>query len=251
MNHRIIGTVLPVLELTLAPGEGVVAVSGELSWMSASIDLQTTTGLSGGGLGGLFKRVVGGGSLFMTRYTAQGGPGLLAFATKMPGHILPVDITPGATYMVHRHGFLCGTDGVEIGVAFQQSLGAGIFGGDGFLLQKVSGNGQAWIELDGEVVPYTLGVGETLRVHPGHVGMFDASVQFGITRIRGIRNMLFGGDGIFLAQLTGPGRVWLQSLPLANLAHALSPYLGGGTGETVASAGAGAVVGSLIRDMIE
>ena len=188
----------------------------------------------------------------MTKYTAQGAPGMVAFAAKMPGHILPVDVGPGGDYMVHRHGFLCGTEGVSVGVAFQQSLGAGIFGGDGFLLQKVSGSGQAWIELDGEVIPYTLGAGETLRVHPGHVGMFDATVNFQITRIRGIQNMLFGGDGIFLAALTGPGRIWLQSLPLSNLAHALRPYLGGATAtEDMTSAGAGAVVGSVIRGLMK
>jgi uncharacterized protein (TIGR00266 family) len=225
MDHKILGSTLPVLELQLASGESVVAVSGELSWMSASINLETTTGSGGGGLGGLFKRVAGGGSLFMTKYTAHGAPGLLAFATKMPGHILPVEIGQTAEYMVHRHGFLCGTEGIDISAAFQQSLGAGIFGGDGFVLQKVSGKGQAWIELSGEVVPYTLQAGETLRVHPGHVGMFDSTISFEITRIKGIRNMLFGGDGIFLAALTGPGRIWLQSLPISNLAHALMPYL--------------------------
>jgi uncharacterized protein (TIGR00266 family) len=251
MNHQILGTTLPVLEVQLSPGESVVAVSGELSWMSASIDLQTTTGMSGGGLGGLFKRVVGGGSIFMTKYTAQGAAGLVAFATKMPGHILPIEVGRGGDYLVHRHGFLCGTEGIELGVGFQQSLGAGIFGGDGFLLQKVSGSGQAWIELDGEVIPYTLQAGESLRVHPGHVGMFDSTVNFGITRIQGIRNMLFGGDGIFLAQLTGPGRIWLQSLPLSNLAHALSPYLGGDVSSNATSAGAGAVVGSVLRGFLE
>jgi uncharacterized protein (TIGR00266 family) len=243
---------MPVLEVQMQPGESVVAVSGELSWMTQSITLQTTTGLGGGGgLGGLFKRAVGGGSIFMTRYSAEGAPGLVAFATKMPGHILPVDVRPGAEYMVHRHGFLCGTEGVQLGLGIQQSLGAGIFGGDGFVLQKISGAGQAWVELDGEVVPYTLAAGESLRVHPGHVGMFDASVNFSITRIQGIRNMLFGGDGIFLAQLTGPGRVWLQSLPLSNLAHALSPYLGGGVAENVESGGAGAVVGSVLRGFLD
>jgi uncharacterized protein (TIGR00266 family) len=250
MEHRIIGTTLPVLELQMAAGESVVAVSGELSWMSQSIVLQTTSGLSSGGLGSLFKRVVGGGSLFMTQYTAQGAPGLLAFATKMPGHILPIELGRGGDYLVHRHGFLCGTEGVQLSMGFQQSLGAGIFGGDGFLLQRVTGTGQAWVELDGEVIPYTLAPGETLRVHPGHVGMFDASVNFGITRIQGIRNMLFGGDGIFLAQLTGPGRIWLQSLPLSNLAHALRPYLGGGVTETAEDVGAGAVVGSVIRGLL-
>jgi uncharacterized protein (AIM24 family) len=137
---------------------------------------------------------------------------------------------------------------VELNVGFQQSLGAGIFGGDGFLLQKVSGTGHAWIELDGEVVTYDLKPGETLRVHPGHVGMFQESVSFQITRVPGIKNMLFGGDGIFLAALTGPGRVWLQSLPLSNLAHALQPYLPR-TAERVEDAGAGAVIGSVIRGL--
>jgi uncharacterized protein (TIGR00266 family) len=250
MNHRIIGTTLPVLELQLGSGESVIAVSGELSWMSQSIELQTTMQSGAGGFGGIFKRVAGGGSLFMTQYTAQGAPGLLAFATHMPGHILPVDVSPGGGYMIHRHGFLCGTPGVEISAGFQQSLGAGIFGGEGFVLQKLTGSGQAWIELDGEVIPYTLAAGETLRVHPGHVGMFDSTVSFGITRISGIKNMLFGGDGIFLAALTGPGRIWLQSLPISNLAHALSPYLGN-TGENAASAGAGAVVGSVLRGLID
>jgi uncharacterized protein (TIGR00266 family) len=251
MNHRILGTTLPVLELQLQPGESVVAVSGELSWMSQSIQLRTGAQFGGsGGFLGAFKRVAGGGSIFMTEYSAQGAPGLLAFATRVPGHILPVEVNPGQTYMIHRHGFLCATPGVDLGVGFQQSLGAGIFGGDGFLLQRLGGNCHAWIELDGEVVTYDLQAGETMRVHPGHVGMFEASVQFQITRIPGIRNMLFGGDGIFLAALTGPGRIWLQSLPLSNLAHALSPYLVS-PGESAQDVGAGAIIGSVIRGLTQ
>ena len=208
MNHRILGSTLPVLELQMQPGDSVVAVSGELSWMSQSIDMHTSTQHGGGGgLLGVIKRVAGGGSLFMTEYTAQGSPGILAFATRVPGHIMPVEVSPANAYMVHRHGFLCSTPGVDLSVGFQQSLGAGIFGGDGFLLQKLAGTCQAFIELDGEVVPYDLKAGETLRVHPGHVGMFESTVSFEITRIRGIRNMLFGGDGIFpgLADGSGPG----------------------------------------------
>ena len=251
MQHRIIGSTLPVLEMTLNPGDGVIAVSGELSWMGASIQLRTFTGLaSGGGLFGVLKRVAGGGSLFMTESTAQGAPGILAFAPRVQGHILPVPLTNvGGGYMVHRHGFLCGERGVEISMGFQRSLGAGIFGGDGFILQKLGGHGQAFVELDGEVVPYDLAAGETLRVHPGHVGMFEHSVSFDITRIGGVRNMLFGGDGIFLAALTGPGRVWLQSLPLSNLAHALRPYLGSGA-ETATSAGVGGLIGSVVRGVM-
>jgi uncharacterized protein (AIM24 family) len=237
MNHRILGSTLPVLELQLQPAESVVAVSGELSWMSQSIDMHTSTQHGGGGgLMGVFKRVVGG--------------GILAFATRVPGHIMPVDVSPAKVYMIHRHGFLCSTPGVDLSVGFQQSLGAGIFGGDGFLLQKLAGTCQAFIELDGEVVPYDLKAGETLRVHPGHVGMFESTVSFEITRIRGITNMIFGGDGIFLAALTGPGRVWLQSLPLSNLAHALQPYLHTG-GERAADTGTGAIIGSVLRGLTD
>lgn len=252
MDHRILGTTLPVVEIHLQPGESIEAVSGELSWMSQSIEMQTTTSFGGGGgIFGALRRVAGGGSLFMTEYTAQGSPGMVAFATRVPGHILPVEVSPGRNYLIHRHGFLCATRGVELSVGFQQSLGAGIFGGDGFLLQRLSGTCRAFVELDGEVVPYELGPGETLRVHPGHVGMFEEGVNFEITRIQGIRNMLFGGDGIFLAALTGPGRVWLQSLPLSNLAHALRPYLGGSSSEAAVGGGAGAVIGSVLRGLTE
>ena len=127
--------------------------------------------------------------------------------------------------MIHRHGFLCATPQIQLSVGFQQSLGAGIFGGDGFLLQKLSGQGMAWIELSGELMVRDLQPGETLRVHPGHVGAFQSSVSFQITTVPGIKNMIFGGDGIFLAALTGPGRVWLQTLPIAKLAHAIDEYL--------------------------
>jgi len=251
MQHQIVGSTMPVLEINLDPGESVVAVSGELSWMSSAIELNTTTQHGGGGgFFGVLKRMAGGGSLFMTEYSARGGTGLVAFATKLPGHIVPIEVSAGQTFMIHRHGFLCATPGVELSVGFQQSLGAGIFGGDGFLLQKLGGTCQAWVELGGETVTYDLAPGETLRVHPGHVGMFEGSVNFDITRIRGIKNVLFGGDGIFLAALTGPGRVWLQTLTVANLAHALAPFLPSrGGGEAAGSIGAGAVLGSVLQGL--
>jgi uncharacterized protein (TIGR00266 family) len=203
----------------------------------------------GGGLLGMFKRVAGGGTLFMTEYRAVGGIGELAFAAKIPGHIVPVDIAPGHEYFVHRHGFLCSTAQVQIGVGFQQSLGAGIFGGDGFLLQKLSGHGVAWLELSGELILKELRPGETLRVHPGHVGAFEASVSFQIARITGIRNMIFGGDGIFLAALTGPGKVWLQTLPISRLAHALQEYLPSAGRETTQAGVVGGLVGSILDGM--
>jgi uncharacterized protein (TIGR00266 family) len=245
MEHKILGTTMPALEVTLQSGESIVSEAGELSWMTSSIDLQTSTQMGGGGgMFGALKRVAGGGTLFMTEYQAKGSPGSVAFATKVPGHILEVDVSPGRGYMVHRHGFLCATPGLELSVGFQRSLGAGIFGGEGFRLQRLGGSCKAWIELDGEVVPYDLQPGETLRVHPGHVGMFEESVSFDITRIKGVKNMIFGADGIFLAALTGPGKVWLQTLPLPNLAHALSHYM---VGSEATAGAAGGVIGALLK----
>jgi uncharacterized protein (AIM24 family) len=184
----------------------------------------------------------------MTEYRAMGGVGEIAFATKVPGHILPVAVAPGHEYMIHRHGFLCATPQVELGVGFQQSLGAGVFGGNGFLLQKVSGQGTAWLELSGEVILKELRPGETLRVHPGHVGAFESSVSFQITTIPGIKNMIFGGDGIFLASLTGPGKIWLQTLPIAKLAHQIMEYM---PTQNVQSSAQGGVVGGIVGSILE
>lgn len=253
MQTRIQGTVMPVLEVRLDPNDSIFAESGELSWMTSSIQMTTHTQMGGGGgLFGVFKRVVSGGSLFMTEYRAVQAPGEVAFATKVPGHIVPVSVSPGNEYLVHRHGFLCATPQVTIGVGFQQSLGAGIFGGNGFVLQKLGGSGTAWLELSGELIRKDLAPGETLRVHPGHVGAFQASVSFQITTVPGIKNAIFGGDGIFLASLTGPGTVWLQTLPISRLAHQIAEYLpsneGGGGRATVGGALLGGIVGSLLSN---
>jgi uncharacterized protein (TIGR00266 family) len=250
MQSRILGTTMPVLEFLLEPNDCIISEAGELSWMSSTIQLTTHTQFGGGGgFFGAIKRVAGGGSLFMTEYRAYGAPGEVAFAAKMPGHIVPVEVSPGNEFFVHRHGFLCATQTVNIGVGFQQSLGAGIFGGDGFLLQKITGTGVAWLELSGELVVRDLRAGETLRVHPGHVGAFQSSVNFQITRIQGIRNMIFGGDGIFLAALTGPGRIWLQTLPLPQLAHKLQEYMPGAAREATQSGVVGGIVGSILDGM--
>jgi uncharacterized protein (TIGR00266 family) len=250
MQTRIQGTTMPVLEVQLDPNESVFSESGELSWMTQSIAMQTHTQMGGGGgLFGVIKRFAGGGSIFMTEYRAWQYPGEVAFATKVPGHIVPVQVAPGMEYMVHRHGFLCATPQVTISVGFQQSLGAGIFGGDGFLLQRVGGYGTAWLELSGELIQKNLAPGEMLRVHPGHVGAFQASVGFQITTVPGIKNMIFGGDGIFLAQLMGPGTIWLQTLPISRLAHQIGEYLPSGRRETPTVAGAGllgGIVGSIL-----
>ena len=250
MQAQIIGTTMPVLEFMLDPNDSIISEAGELSWMGSSIQMTTHTQLGGGGgIFGVLKRVAGGGTLFMTEYRAVGARGELAFATKLPGHIVPVEIGPGHEYMIHRHGFLCGTPQVQIGVGFQQSLGAGIFGGDGFLLQRASGQGTAWLELSGELVVKDLQPGETLRVHPGHVGAFQSSVSFQITTVPGIKNMIFGGDGIFLAHLTGPGKIWLQTLPISRLAHQLMQYMPKSSGEATQGGVVGGIVGSILEGM--
>ena len=244
MQTRIQGTTMPVLDVQLDPNESVFSESGELSWMTASIQMTTHTQMGGGGgLFGALKRVAGGGSLFMTEYRAMGSAGEVSFATKVPGHIVPVPVGPGQEYMFHRHGFLCATPQVTIGVGFQQSLGAGIFGGNGFLLQKVGGQGTSWLELSGELILKNLAAGEVLRVHPGHVGAFQSSVAFQITTVPGIKNMIFGGDGIFLAVLQGPGTVWLQTLPISRLAHQISEYLPRVENRQVGPAAGGALLG--------
>ncbi len=250
MQSRITGTTMPVLEFVLEPSESVISEAGELSWMGSSIQMTTHTQFAaGGGLFGVIKRVAGGGSIFMTEYCAVGAAGEVAFATKLPGHIVPVDVSPGHEYMIHRHGFLCATPQIQISVGFQQSLGAGIFGGSGFLLQHLSGQGTAWLELSGELVVRDLQPGETLRVHPGHVGAFQSNVSFQITTVPGIKNMIFGGDGIFLASLTGPGRVWLQTLPIAKLAHAIDQYLPHQTRDATEGGVVGGIVGSILDGM--
>ena len=242
MEHRIVGTTMPVVELMLQPDESVFAESGELAWISMSIQLRT--GMSVGGQQGGFMAVLGramaGATIFMTEYMARGGVGMVAFCAKLPGQIMPLQIAPGRGYLVHRHGFMAGSPGVQLGVGFQQRLGAGIFGGTGFRMQRLTGQGLAFVELHGEVVHYELQPGNTLRVHPGHVALFEETVDFNVTTMPGIRNALFGGEGLFLATLTGPGRVWLQSMSLPYLAHAIGHYMPHPSGE-------GSLIGGLLQ----
>jgi len=224
MRADIKGSTMPVLEIQLEDRESVVTMHGELSWMTANVQMSQTT-QGGGGLMGTLRRAVGGGGIFLTQYQSRDGEGLVAFAAKVPGHIVPVDITHGQSFLVHRHGWLAGTPGVSASMGFQQSFRGGLWGGDGFVLQKLEGQGRAWVELSGELSLYNLAPGQTMLVHPGHVGMFEDRVSFRITTIPGIANKVFGRDGYHLVALTGPGQIWLQSMPLPNLAHALEPYL--------------------------
>jgi uncharacterized protein (AIM24 family) len=250
MQTRITGTILPVLEVGLEAGEKIIAEPGEFSWMSPNIVLNTTTQTAGAkSVWGVLGRALSGGGLFMTEYSSQGGQGVIAFAAKVPGTILEMDVQPGRSLMIHRHGFLCATEGGSLGTGFQRSLGAGIFGGNGFLMQKLDGPCKAWIELGGENVLYELKAGEQIKVHPGHVGMFEDTINFDIVMMRGIKNALFGGDGLFIATLTGPGKLWLQTLTVPNLAHAIAPYLAGGEGAAPAQAVGGGVAGAMINSL--
>ena len=245
MRYAIKGDTTPILEVELHPGDEVVAESGELAWMLGPVQLQTgkSIGQSKGGFIGAAKRALAGGTFFMTRYSVADGQGSVTFAAKAPGEIREVELGDGREYVVHRHGFICCEPGVELNIHLQQRLGAGIFGGAGFVLQRLSGRGVAFVEMHGDVVELDLGAGDMLRVPPGHVALFDASVPLELTTVPGIRNKLFGGDGLFLAQLRGPGKVWLQSITLPALAHALQPYI---VTETAEEGGALAVAAGLL-----
>lgn len=227
MDAVIRGTMMPVLEVHLSPGESVVAEAGQLGWFDDGIELETSSAMAGAdGMWDAAKRSLGGGTFFMTRYSSTTQPGTVAFPARLPGKIFQVPLGPGRSYVIQRHGFLAGLEGCELATAFHPGhVGSAVFGGFGFLLQKLEGAGHAWIELAGEISEYDLAEGQTLRVHPAHVGVIEGGVDYELTTVPGIKNKLFGGDGLFLLRLTGPGKVWLQSLSLPLLADALEPYL--------------------------
>jgi uncharacterized protein (TIGR00266 family) len=227
MDAVIRGTTMPVLEVHLTPGESVVAEAGQLGWFDDGIELETTTVAAGAdGMWDAAKRTFGGGSFFMTRYQSVTQPGMVAFPARLPGKIVQVPLGPGRSYLIQRHGFLAGLEGCELSTAFHPGhVGSAALGGFGMFLQKLEGNGHAWLELSGELSEYDLADGQSVRVHPAHVGLVESSVQYELTTVPGIKNKLFGGDGLFLLRLTGPGKVWLQSLSLPLLADALEPYL--------------------------
>jgi uncharacterized protein (AIM24 family) len=251
VQAQIKGSTMPVLEMILDSGERVISDHGELSWMTPNMQLTQTTGVGpsgGGGLLGGLKRVMGGGSLLLTMYQATGGQGMVAFAAKVPGHIFPLEVSPGQGYLVHHHGWVCGTPEVVPSMGFQQGIGGMLFGKEGFILQRLEGQGTAWVELSGEVTTYDLAPGQTILAHPGHVGVFQETVSFTVQRVQGIVNRYFGANGHWLVVLTGPGRVWLQSMPLPNLAAALNPYLASGERTSAVEGGAvGGMLGNILR----
>lgn len=223
MEYKIIGTTLQAVIVELDPGETVYSQSGGMAWMSSNIEMKTSG--RGGGIGGAFKRVVSGESLFLVEYTSQGGKGTVAFASDFPGKILPLRLGEGQEMICQKTAFLSAEKTVGLDVHFRKRLGAGIFGGEGFIMQKLSGPGIAFVCLDGEIMEYTLGTNEVLKVDTGHVAMYEPSVSFDVEMVKGLSNIFFGGEGLFLASLRGPGRVWLQTMPTSNLARAIIPHL--------------------------
>jgi uncharacterized protein (TIGR00266 family) len=222
MNYEIFGTTLQTLDITLSAGEAVFTESGGMAWMRGSIDMSTDT--RGGLLKGL-ARSLAGESLFLTTYSCSGGEGIITFTPEAPGSILPVQLGPNESRICQKDAFMVAEDSIALEVHFRRKLGSGLFGGEGFVLQKITGPGTAWVEIAGEVREYMLKPGETMKVDPGHIAMYEPSVNYDIARVKGVKNIFFGGEGLFLATLTGPGHIWLQSLPLTNLAAKLMQYM--------------------------
>ena len=223
MEYKIIGFNLQAVILELDPGETVYSESGGMAWMSGNIVMNTSG--RGGGIGGVLKRAVSGESLFLVEYTSQRDKGFVAFASDFPGKIVPLNLGQGQTMICQKTAFLCAEKTVNLDIHFKKRLGAGLFGGEGFILQRLTGPGVAFVCLDGEIMEYTLAPNEILKVDTGHVAMYEPSVSFDIEMVKGFTNIMFGGEGLFLATLKGPGRVWLQTMPTVNLAKAILPHI--------------------------
>lgn len=224
MNFEIKGTPLPVLIMNLEAGEQIKTQKGAMSWMSPNMDMSTNAGGVGKALGRMFS----GESMFQNTYTCMGGAGMLACASSFPGEILAVRITPENTIIAQKSAFLASESGVEMSVHFQKRGGAGLFGGEGFILEKFTGNGYVFLEIDGSVIEYTLAPGQSLMVDTGNLAAMDATVDINIQSVKGIGNALFGGEGLFNTVVTGPGRIWLQTLPRNVVAGAVAPYIATG-----------------------
>lgn len=220
MQYQIEGGVFPVVTCQLASGESMVTESGSMVWMSPNMEMKT----SGGGLGKMFSKAISGESIFQNIYTANGA-GSITFGSSFPGKILAIQIAPGREIILQKRAFLASETGVQLSTFFNKRLGAGLFGGEGFIMQKLSGSGMAFAEIDGEVIERTLAPGEQLIVDTGNVAGFEPSVRMDIEQVHGIKNKLLGGEGFFNTRLTGPGRVWLQTMPISTVASVVAGYI--------------------------
>ena len=218
MQHQIQGQPYPVVTLTLQPEESVLCQKGAMAWMTPNMEMQTT----GGGLGKMFSRALSGESMFQNRYTAKGGQGMIAFASAVPGEIMPIQVTPDRPIVAQKSAFLASEAGVSFEMFFQRKIAGGFFGGEGFIMQKFSGNGMLFLEIDGSVVAYDLAPGQAMMVDTGNLAAMDASCSIDVQTVKGVGNMLLGGEGFFNTKVIGPGRIWLQTMPISGLANALA-----------------------------
>ena len=221
MKYSIEGEPLPVVICEMEANEMMITEKGAMSWMSPNMKMETV----GGGMGKMFGRMFSGESMFVNHYTAMGGPGMIAFASSLPGSIRAFDIKPGQDIICQKTAFLASTSKVELSVFFQKKASAGFFGGEGFIMQKLSGDGVAFVEFDGYIKEYQLSAGQSIVVDTGYLAAMDASCSIEIQKVPGVKNMLFGGEGVFNTVITGPGRVLLQSMPIGQMAGTLIPYL--------------------------
>jgi uncharacterized protein (TIGR00266 family) len=222
MRYEINGTFLQTVDIHLSQGESIYTESGGMAWMRGDIGMKTST--KGGLMAGLGRKLAGE-SLFLTTYTCRSGEGLVVFTPEAPGKVLDFQLEAGQSLICQKDAFMCAEASAKLEMHFRKKLGAGLFGGEGFILQKISGPGTVFLEIPGEVREYALAAGETMQVDPGHIALFEPTVNYDIAMVKGALNVLFSGEGLFLAKLTGPGRIWLQSLPLSNLAGKLAKYM--------------------------
>ena len=223
MKYRIIGTTIPAVEIKFdAPGETMYTQSGGMSWMSEGISMSTNT--RGGFMKGL-GRMFAGESAFQNRYTAERGEGIIAFASSFPGTILPIEITPGKSIIAQKSSFLAGTEGVDLSIFFEKKMGSGFFGGEGFIMQKISGSGLVFLEIDGSVMEYDLEAGQQMVVDTGYLAMMDDTCTMDVASVKGAKNMIFGGEGLFNTVVTGPGKIVLQTMPINSVAGAIIPFI--------------------------
>lgn len=221
MQYQIKGDTLPVVICQLEEGERMITERGSMSWMSPNMKMETTTN---GGIGKAFGRMFSGEAMFQNIFTAQGGNGLIAFASSFPGSIRAFNVAPGQEYIFQKKTFLASEAGVTLSVHFHKKVASGLFGGEGFILQKVSGQGVVFAEFDGHVVEYDLQPGQQIIVDSGYLAAMTTSCQMDIQTVPGLKNMVFGGEGLFNTVITGPGHVWLQTMPISSVANSLRPY---------------------------
>lgn len=220
MKYEIKGGSLPLVEISLEPNESIVCEGGSMSWMSANMQMQTASG----GIGKMFSKAFSGEKLFQNIYTAVGAPGEIALASSFPGNIIALEVHPGADIVCQKSAFLASVGNVELSVFFNKKLGSGFFGGEGFIMQRISGEGLVFIEIDGSTVEKQLAPGERIIIDTGYLAMMDSSCTMDIQRVSGVKNVLFGGEGLFNTVVTGPGRVILQSMPASQLAANISSF---------------------------